>query len=260
MLPLGAEVNFSNVTKEFSLKRGEIVQALDNINLNVPPGQFLSILGPSGCGKSTILRMIAALEEPTSGSVTIETEPPLKLAAQHRLGVAFQDHALLPWLSVRDNIALPFKVARQQADWGRVEELIEIVGLRGFEGARPRQLSGGMRQRVSIARALVLRPALLLLDEPFGALDEVTRRRLNMELQAIWSELRITTVLVTHSVEEAILLGERVIVMSQRPGSIVIDEAVPYGYPRTRELLQESAFHKMADRFVAALDQEVVGI
>jgi len=250
----------SGVTKIYPLKRNESVEALRTIDLTVPSGQFLSILGPSGCGKSTILRMMAALEEPSAGTVSIDTESPQKLAADHRLGVAFQDHALLPWLSVRDNIALPFKVARRQIDWLRVDELVRLVGLNGFEHARPRQLSGGMRQRVSIARALVLRPSLLLLDEPFGALDEVTRRRLNMELQSIWSELPVTTVLVTHSVEEAILLAERVIVMSARPGSIEIDQPVSFPYPRTRELLMQPDFHEMADRFVASLDQEMVGI
>ena len=147
---------------------------------------------------------MAALEEPTAGRVSVEGTAPRALSRAHRLGVAFQDHALLPWLTVRANVALPYKVAGRPVDRERVSSLLKLVGLLGFEDARPSQLSGGMRQRASIARALVLKPPLLLLDEPFGALDAVTRRHMNVELQRIWSEQRITTLLVTHSVDEAV--------------------------------------------------------
>jgi NitT/TauT family transport system ATP-binding protein len=175
---------------EFALERKRRIVALDGIDLNVASGSFLSIIGPSGCGKSTLLRVIAGLTEPSAGSVRVGDESPHVLIAQHRLGIAFQDNALLPWLSVRDNIALPFRIAGRPVDGARVDELIDLTGMSEFAAARPRQLSGGMRQRVAIARALVLRPRILLLDEPFGALDAVTRRQLNIELQRIWSAQR----------------------------------------------------------------------
>jgi NitT/TauT family transport system ATP-binding protein len=179
---------------------------------------------------------------------------PETLRAEHRIGIAFQDHSLLPWLSIEANLALPYKIADRPVDEAHISQLFELVGLKGFEQARPRQLSGGMRQRASIARALCLDPALLLLDEPFGALDAVTRTRMNLELQRIWFAKKITTLMVTHSVEEALFLADRVIVMSGRPGMIVESIDVPFPHPRTTGCMRTEEFHRMTDHLTALLE------
>ena len=246
-------VSANDLVKTFG-SGAKAVRALDGMSLSMARGEFVTLLGPSGCGKSTVLRLIAALERPDSGTISIYGEPPAKLAESHRLGVAFQDHALLPWLSVEDNIALSFRLAGRPVDSGRVQELVRLVGLSGFGQARPKQLSGGMRQRVSIARSLVLEPELLLLDEPFGALDAVTRRHMNIELQRIWSETRLTTLLVTHSVEEALFLADRIVVMTSRPGRVRIDIEVPFTRPRDVSVTRSDLFHKMMDDLIDALE------
>ncbi len=250
----GAPITLTHVGKTFTLRRGRTVEAVRDVSLDIRPGEFVALIGPSGCGKSTVLRMIASLEAPTTGEVTVDGRKPRELAASHRLGVAFQDNALLPWSSVRANIALPYKVAHKPVNDARVNELIDLVGLKGFEDARPKQLSGGMRQRVSIARSLVLEPDVLLLDEPFGALDAVTRRRLNMELQRIWMADPVTTVLVTHDVDEALLLADRIIVLSPRPGRVNVIKDVPFERPRTREVTRTPEFHELVDELTAQLD------
>jgi NitT/TauT family transport system ATP-binding protein len=246
-------IEVRGVSKRFRLDDGREFTALDDITLSLAEGEFVTLLGPSGCGKSTILRLVAALEEPSAGTVTVEGRPPAELSRQHRLGVAFQDHALLPWLDVESNIALPFRVSGQRVDAARVAGLIGLVGLAGFEKARPRQLSGGMRQRVAIARALVLKPDVLLLDEPFGALDAVTRRGMNIELQRIWSEQRTTTLLVTHDVGEALFLSDRIIVLSGRPGRVARVVEVPFDRPRDPSIMRSETFHRMADDLTDAL-------
>jgi NitT/TauT family transport system ATP-binding protein len=229
------------------------VLALDDVSLTVGQSEFVALLGPSGCGKSTLLRLIASLEEPSEGAVTVNGEAPRGMATHHKLGVAFQDHALLPWLSVHDNIALPFSLANRRVDQEAIGTLIDLVGLKEFETARPGQLSGGMRQRVSIARALVLAPEVLLLDEPFGALDAVTRRQMNIELQRIWSRQQITTVLVTHSVDEALFLADRVLVLSARPGRIIREVEVPFDRPRDPAVMRSEDFHALVDDLTEAL-------
>jgi NitT/TauT family transport system ATP-binding protein len=249
-----AKVEIHGISKAYALDRRDSVLALKDVNLTIEDGEFVALLGPSGCGKSTLLHLVAALEEVSTGSILVDGESPALLRDQHRLGIAFQDHALLPWLSVKGNVALPFKIAGLPIDSARVQHLIELVGLQGFEEARPSQLSGGMRQRAAIARSLCLEPSLLLLDEPFGALDAVTRRRMNLELQQIWLESSLTTLMVTHSVDEALFLADRVVVMSGRPGVIV--EAIPVPFPRPRRIdcMRSEQFHQLIDHLTLLLE------
>ncbi len=247
-------VSLRNVRVEYGGPRRPSVLALDGLDLEIRSGAFVALIGPSGCGKSTVLRLIAGLLQPTAGSVEADGRDPRELAREHRLGVAFQDDALLPWLSAFDNVALAYRAAGRPVDRTRVTALLELTGIGEFAESRPKQLSGGMRQRVAIARALALDPAVLLLDEPFGALDAVTRRHLNIELQRIWAERAITTLLVTHSVEEAVFLADRVAVMSARPGRIRREQAVPFARPRERALLATAEFHALVDDLTAALD------
>ena len=244
-----------DVHKSFRLGRDQTVEALVGFSLGIRRGEFVAIIGPSGCGKSTVLRLLAGLEDADRGEVRLLGEPPAAVVKEGRLGVAFQEHALLPWLSTWSNVALPFKVTDRTEDRERVAQMLELVGLTGFEKARPKHLSGGMRQRVAIARALVLDPDVLLLDEPFGALDAVTRRQLNLELQGLWSLAGITTLLVTHSVEEAILLADRVAVVSPRPGRVTLQREVPFARPRLREIEHADAFRELVDELTGALDR-----
>lgn len=248
-------VDLEKATVSFRRGRGkEQLLAVSELDLSIREGEFVALLGPSGCGKSTVLRMIAGLQEASGGSVRVLGAPPSDLVAGHRLGVAFQDSSLLPWASAWDNVALPFRLAKRTPPAGRVDELLGMMGLSGFEKSRPKQLSGGMRQRVSIARAMAMSPEVLLLDEPFGALDAVTRRRLNLELGAIWARERTTTVLVTHDVPEAVLLADRVVVMTGRPGRVAHIEHIADPRPRGAEFSTSAEFHEIVDRLTELLD------
>src|ERR1700735_1910191 len=228
--------------------------ALGPLDVQVSDGEFVALIGPSGCGKSTLLHLSAGLDEPTTGQVQINGQPPRELQTQQALGIAFQEHALLPWRTVEGNLRLPFEVAGRTVSTERIQELIALAGLNGFEHARPAELSGGMRQRVAIARALALQPKLLLLDEPFGALDAVTRRRMNFELERIWLESRPTTLMVTHSVEEAVLLADRILVLTERRGRLRLDVRVPFARPRAAAVMRSAEFHLLVDELTANLE------
>lgn len=233
-------VQACGVGKVFPAKAGEVI-ALTGVDLEVAAGEFVSLIGPSGCGKSTLLRLIADLDEASSGELTVFGKPARQARIDQDYGVAFQQAGLLPWRTVGANIALPLelhKVGKAERD-ARVRELVELVGLTDFVDRYPEQLSGGMQQRVAIARALASRPRLLLMDEPFGALDEMTREYLQSELARIAAETGAAVVFVTHSIPEAVFLSDRVVVMSPRPGRITDTIVTDLGVDRD-EALRES--------------------
>ncbi|MDG4664994.1 ABC transporter ATP-binding protein [Mycobacterium sp. 236(2023)] len=243
-----AVITISDLTVRFSSKRAEVT-ALDDIDLQVADGEFISIAGPSGCGKSTLLKVIAGLTDSTSGEVLLRGNR--VRGPQREIGYVFQRAALLEWRSVRKNILLQAEMRgmpRQTAQQ-RCDQLIEMTGLGGFENALPHELSGGMQQRVSLCRALLHQPRVLLMDEPFGALDALTREKMNVELHRIWRETGTTVVLVTHSVAEAVYLANRVVVMSPRPGRIV--ETLDVELPAERdyaETMERPEFIRVANR------------
>ncbi|HLW90814.1 MAG TPA: ABC transporter ATP-binding protein [Roseiarcus sp.] len=236
-------VSLKGVGVRFTTDRGTIA-ALDTIDLDVEEGGFLTLLGPSGCGKSTLLRVVSDLIEPSAGVVRVLGVAPGVARARRDIGFVFQDAALLPWRTALQNVELPLQVGGGKRRPGRrtPRELLDLVGLSGWENALPHELSGGMRQRVSIARALVNDPKLLLMDEPFGALDEITRDRLNEELLRIWEETRTTILFVTHSIYEAAFLGQKVLLLAARPGRVREIVPVPLPSPRRIALRETPAF------------------
>jgi NitT/TauT family transport system ATP-binding protein len=243
-------VEIKDVTKRF----GETT-ALQGIGLDIEEGEFVSLIGPSGCGKSTLLRIIGDLIQPTAGSAFVNGKPARQARIDRDYGIVFQDADLYDWRTVAKNIALPLELARwdRRRRTAKVKEMLDLVELGGFESHHPWQLSGGMQQRVSIARALSFDPPLLLMDEPFGALDEMTRERLNMELLRIWEASGSTVVFVTHSISEAVFLSTRVVVMSPRPGRI--SDVIPIGLPQPRTALtrEEPGFFELVTRVREAL-------
>ncbi|WP_298228736.1 ABC transporter ATP-binding protein [Gryllotalpicola sp.] len=228
-------VAIAGVTRTFATGRGPAVTALQDVSLTVAPGEFVSLIGPSGCGKSTLLRLIADLDQPTSGIVSVFGKSARQARLDQDYGIAFQQAGLLPWRTVAANVELPLDLHRVPAAErrARVAELLDFVGLADFAGSYPDQLSGGMQQRVAIARAFAEKPSLLLMDEPFGALDEMTRERMQTELVRLSAETGAAVVFVTHSIPEAVFLSDRVVVMSPRPGRI--REIVPIGLGPGRE-------------------------
>jgi NitT/TauT family transport system ATP-binding protein len=255
----GVEILLKDIRKAYSNSAGE-VQALAPTSLDIGAGEFVVIVGPSGCGKTTLLRMIAGLIRPSGGSIHIGSEPLWKGTAKNsqavgELGFVFQQANLFPWRTVARNIALPLElrgVAKRQR-MSRAAELAELVGLKGFEGAYPHELSGGMAQRAAIARALSHDPRILVMDEPFGALDAMTRDAMNLELQRIWMNLKSTVVFVTHSIPESIFLADRVVSLAARPGRIVQLTKVDFARPRMPELEQTPPFQQHVGRLRALL-------
>jgi NitT/TauT family transport system ATP-binding protein len=254
-------IRLSNVEKRFTTPEQTVI-ALERTDLEIRGGELLALVGPSGCGKTTLLKMIGGLLAPSAGEVRIG-ERSLWHGAQRdsaalaELGVVFQDANLFPWFSIEDNVALPLRLrgmakAERRA---KARSLCELVGIGGFEKAWPRQLSGGMRQRAAIARALSYQPHILLMDEPFGALDAITRDQMNLELQRIWLAQRCTIVFVTHSIAEAVFLGDRVVLLSPRPGRIDTELEVPFERPRKTALQARPDFQalvqKLRDRLEA---------
>lgn len=255
-------VSLSQISKSFS--NGTV--ALRDMSLDIGEGEFLSLLGPSGCGKSTALRIIAGLGEPTTGRVLwpLENGAPSKAksASGHDISFVFQEPTLMPWNTAFDNVWLPLRLkgmSRKEAG-PEIEAALELVGLENFGDSYPRELSGGMKMRVSIARALVTKPRLLLMDEPFAALDEITRFRLNDDLLSLWEQFGFTVIFVTHSVYESVFLSSRIVVMAARPGRVVEDMAVDAPYPRHDEFRTSDTYNhycrKASDALHAALTPE----
>ena len=242
---LSAEKTYANGT-----------QALQPVNLSVQEGEFVTLLGPSGCGKSTLLKMVAGLLEPSDGRLLLWRKPVAQLEGSgHRLAFVFQSPTLMPWATVQANVRLPLDLAgvpRAEAD-ARVKDALATVGLTRFAGALPRALSGGMQMRVSIARGLVTQPDLLLMDEPFGALDEITRHKLDGELLGLWAQKKLTVIFVTHSIHEAVFLSTRVVMMAARPGRVVEELHIDEPFPRSADFMVSPHFSRYAKQLQDSL-------
>ena len=248
--PPAVEVRGLSHRYERGGRHSDALLALDGVDLSVGEGEFVSLVGPSGCGKSTLLRAVAGLLAPTDGALQVLDGDPLEAQRAHAFGLVSQDAGLLPWRSVEGNVRLSLELTGRQAD---VPALLERVGIARFARYRPHELSGGMRQRVALARALAHGPRLLLMDEPFGALDELSREAMRLELLRIWERDRISVLFVTHSIREAVLLSDRVVVMSGSPGRIRDDVAIDLDRPRSAGLEETPGFEALVRRLRDAL-------
>ena len=248
-------VHLAAVDKAFPTKGGPDTVALQGIDLDIAAGEFISLIGPSGCGKSTLLRVVGDLIEPTSGTVEVNGKSAHQARVDRDYGIVFQAPVLFDWRSVEANVRLPMEISGITGDErdARINEMLELVELGGFRDHYPHQLSGGMQQRVAIARALALQPALLLMDEPFGALDEMTRERLNAEVLRIWRATGKTVIFVTHSIPEAVFLSTRVVVMSPRPGRISHTVEVDLPQPRTEDSRETDRYYELVTEVREAL-------
>jgi len=253
-------VTAENLSKIYG-QANATTQALKDVSLAIEKGEFVSIVGPSGCGKSTLLRIIADLDAPTRGKLTVNGKTPEQARKNRDYGFVFQAPTLYEWRTVVRNVQLPLEVmGTPRRDWGeRVDKMLALVGLADFHHHYPWQLSGGMQQRASIARALAFDPTILLMDEPFGALDEFTRERMNLELLAIWERTHKTILFVTHSIAEAVFLSGRIVVMSPRPGRIADTVTVDLPYPRTFETREAPRFFELVTQVRETLKEEFVG-
>lgn len=249
-----AFIRVRNVRKVYETRRAPI-EALSSASFDVAEGEFVAVLGPSGCGKSTLLLMCGGLEPITSGTIEIAGHP--MTGPRSSIGFMFQDSTLLPWKTVLENVMFPVRILRRQrADYlDRAHRLIDQVGLHGFEDKRPHELSGGMRQRVAISRALLYDPDILLMDEPFSALDAITRDEMNEALLDIWQRYTKTALFVTHSIREAVVLADRVLVMTRRPATIVEDIAIPFARPRTMEIGETAEFIRICGHLRGLVEQ-----
>ena len=253
-------VTADNLSKIYG-QANATTQALKDVSLSIEKGEFVSIVGPSGCGKSTLLRIIADLDAPTRGTLTVNGKTPEQARKSRDYGFVFQAPTLYEWRTVVRNVQLPLEVmGTPRREWSeRVDKMLALVGLADFHHHYPWQLSGGMQQRASIARALSFDPTILLMDEPFGALDEFTRERMNLELLEIWERTHKTVLFVTHSIAEAVFLSSRIIVMSPRPGRIADTVAVDLPYPRTFDTRESPRFFELVTQVRETLREEFVG-
>lgn len=249
-LPPHANISVQKVTKIYGT-----LHALGELSFQVEPQTVVGVVGPSGCGKSTLLQLVAGLLKPTEGIILVGGIDPYRIRGSGSIGLIFQDETLLPWRTVAGNIRLPLDLLRSMSPKGAIEvkQLLSLVGLSSFQHAYPRELSGGMRQRVSIARALVTQPSVLLLDEPFGSLDEPLRRRLMIELERIWLDQATTALMVSHSIAETVFLSDKIIVLSPRPGRIITSITISIPRPRGYSFLKSSKFHELCDQLMESL-------
>lgn len=255
------KIKLVNVTKIFKTKR-QVITAVENANMEIHAGDFVSLIGPSGCGKSTIIRMLDDITKPTSGDIYIDgelipTKRKISLEQIRKMGFIFQQPNLLPWLTVRQNVALPLNIfGFKGKKWEKnVDMLLEMVNMTEYADAYPVEISGGMEQRVGVIRAMVHDPEILLMDEPFGALDEITREKLDMELLEIWNKTKKTIIFITHNVEEAILLASKIYVMGTNPGRIIDEVDIDLGRPRKLEMITEDKFIDYESRLLKLIGE-----